>query len=261
LYHQVHAQNSACSIERIAFLPGENLAYIVSYNWLFFWLDVGEVNLSVNHALKNNKNYYHVLGLGKSYPGWDKVFKVRDRYETWIDQQTLQPYFFNRDVLEGNFYMNIKYAYHRDELYALSSYKKKEDPKIVDTIEITACTFDVISVLYFVRNFDFSHLRIKDTVPYKILLDRKLEDVYFRYLGQQEIIIKDLGTFDCLHLSLSVIAGTVFSEGGELLHVWVSNDKNHIPIYAKSPVIVGDIKVRLKSYKGLKYPLYVKIND
>lgn len=222
---------------------------------------MGEVDLSINYALKNNMHCYHILGLGKTYPGWDKVFKVRDRYETWIDQQTLKPYFFNRHVLEGNFYMNIKYTFNRNQLYALSSYKKKENPIIEDQISITPCTFDVISVLYFVRNFNFSDLQINDIVPYIILLDRKLENVYFRYLGRQDIILKDMGTFPCLHLSLSVIAGTVFSEEGELLHVWISDDKNHIPVYAKSPVIVGDVKVRLKLHQGLKYPLNVKLED
>ena len=37
--------------------------------------------------------------------------------------------------------------------------------------------------------------------------------------------------------------------------VWLSDDKNHIPIRAKAEILFGSIKVDLTSYSGLVNPL------
>jgi hypothetical protein len=44
-------------------------------------------------------------------------------------------------------------------------------------------------------------------------------------------------------------------EGGERMTIWVTDDENHIPIRIESPIIVGSIKVDMKSYEGLRHPL------
>jgi len=38
------------------------------------------------------------------------------------------------------------------------------------------------------------------------------------------------------------------------MSIWVTDDKNHLPLRIESPVIVGSVKADLKSYKYLKYP-------
>ena len=48
--------------------------------------------------------------------------------------------------------------------------------------------------------------------------------------------------------------GAVF-KGGERMIIWVTDDENHIPIRIETPIIVGSIKVDMKSYEGLRYPL------
>jgi methylaspartate ammonia-lyase len=42
--------------------------------------------------------------------------------------------------------------------------------------------------------------------------------------------------------------------------VYVSNDKNRIPLLIESPVSVGSIKAVLKDYSGLRHELSSKIN-
>jgi hypothetical protein len=37
--------------------------------------------------------------------------------------------------------------------------------------------------------------------------------------------------------------------------VWVSDDKNHIPLRIESPITVGTVKVDMMGYKNLRYPL------
>jgi hypothetical protein len=39
------------------------------------------------------------------------------------------------------------------------------------------------------------------------------------------------------------------------MDIWVSDDKNRIPILAKSAVVVGSVKLELIEYKGLANPV------
>jgi len=39
--------------------------------------------------------------------------------------------------------------------------------------------------------------------------------------------------------------------------VWLSDDKNHIPIRAKADILFGSLKIDLTSYSGLYNPLMV----
>ena len=47
------------------------------------------------------------------------------------------------------------------------------------------------------------------------------------------------------------VAGTFKDE--ESLSIWISNDKNRIPIRAKMDLLIGAFKVDLVKYKGLIY--------
>lgn len=253
-----YSQNEVCSIRNKAFIAGEEVKYTVSYNWFIFWTEVGEVTFKVDESKIFNRHCLHLLAKGRTYKSWDWFFKVRDRYESWVHPSTLKPYFFNRDVNEGGYRFNVKYFFNRKRDYALSFYTRNNKPEKKDTINITDCTYDVISILYCARNIDYTKYKKNDTVPVTILLDNQLEDVYFRYQGIENIKIRQFGKFECIKLSVFLVAGSVF-RGGEHMNVWITNDKNRIPIYIESPIIVGSIKARVHSIEGYKYDLTSRI--
>jgi hypothetical protein len=87
-----------------AFTYGEKLKYQVSYS-LYFNLNVGEVTFEVrdNPRTISDRNYYHVVSHGRTYRFYDRFFKVRDRHESFIDEQTLLPRIFIRDIYEGGY--------------------------------------------------------------------------------------------------------------------------------------------------------------
>ncbi len=248
-----------CDALEINFQPGESLDYVVSYNWFVIWTEVGEVTFSMEKTNVGETSCYHLLGVGETYPGWDLFFKVRDSYESWVYPETLKPFYFKRKVREGGYNIDISYLFNRKKKYAISSYKVNQKPEQKDTLKITDCTFDIMSVLYYARTLDYSKLEVNQTIPFTILLDRKLENVYFRYLGIEPLKIRHLGEFECIKLSILVVAGSVF-KGGESMTLWITNDKNKIPVYLASPIIVGSVKVKLQSYNNLKYPLESLVN-
>ena len=77
--------------------------------------------------------------------------------------------------------------------------------------------------------------------------------MYIRYLGKDNIKTK-YGKFRAIKFKPLLIKGTIF-EGGENMTVWVSDDRNRIPVRVESPISVGSVKVDMISYRNLRYPL------
>jgi len=86
-----------------------------------------------------------------------------------------------------------------------------------------------------------------------MFLDNEVYEMYVRYLGKETIRTK-YGKFRAIKFKPLLIKGTIF-EGGEKMTVWVSDDRNHVPIRIESPISVGSVKIDMISYKNLRYPL------
>ena len=242
-----------------AFQAGEEITYIISYNWGFIWLDVGEATFKIAEKEINGKKYFVITAIGQTYKSWDKFFKVRDLYQTVLSQKDYKPVYYVRDVDEGGYTINIKYRFNRHKKVAYSEYESYKKPFYRDTIPITDDTYDLMSVIYRARNLDYSKMTKGQKVPINILLDNELTNVYFRYLGPTVFKNKKIGKYNTIKFSIMTVAGEVFKSTEESLQLWVSNDKNHLPLWVESPISVGSVKVRLARYKGLKYPLSSKI--
>ena len=80
-----------------------------------------------------------------------------------------------------------------------------------------------------------------------------------KYFGKEENKrIKGQGRFNTHLFSPQLIAGEIFKENDQM-KVWVSADQNKIPLMIESPVSVGSVVARLKSYKNLKYDFEAEV--
>jgi len=242
-----------------SFQAGEEITYIVSYNWGFIWIDVGEATFKITEKEINGEKYFIIIAVGLTYKSWDRFFKVRDLYKSVISQKDLKPVYYERNVDEGGYTINIKYRFDKHKLVAYSEYESYKTPFYRDTIPITANTYDLLSIIYKARNLNYSNMKPKQKIPINILLDNELTNIYFRYLGTTVFKNKKIGKFNTIKFSIMTVAGEVFKSTEESLQLWVSNDKNHLPLWIESPISVGSVKIRLARYKGLKYPLSSKI--
>lgn len=246
----------ACYKINNTFAVGEQISYIISYNWFVVFSEVGQVSMSIENDKIFGHDAYHFVGEGKSYSWWDRFFKVRDRYETWVRQDNLRPLFFQRNNHEGGFRQHESYTFDNDTTIYRKN-KVNDHPLKYDTLSIMPCTFDVMSALLYARNFEYHQYEIGEKIPITVALDNEAYDLYFRYQGLENIKLKDLGTFECMRFTVLLVEGTLFHEGEDMV-IWVTNDENRIPIYAESPILIGSIKARVTEIKGNKYPLTSK---
>ena len=231
---------------------GELVSYNISYNWGLIWVDAGEVSFGVQKGQHLGKEVYHFVSEGSTYKKYDWFYKVRDRYEAYTDTSSLRPYRFIRDVEEGKSYYHNQYLFNHQNNKAFSFFKRLNEDLKKDTIEFPEGVYDVLSMIYFARCIPWEQYKIGDLVPIKLILDGEVYKSHIRYLGKEEKKVEELGKISCIKFQPRLIAGTIFP-GGDDMTVWVSDDKNRIPVYIKTPIIVGNIKVRLKSTQGLKH--------
>ncbi len=247
----VHQGNTGdfCGIRNTAFQAGEVVNMTVFYSTLGAYIGAGDASFTTTLERFNGKTVYHAVGVGKTYSFFDNFFKVRDRYESYIDTATLLPYKFIRNVDEGGYKIYNNVTFNQTANTAVSTN---------GVFKITDCMQDVVSAVYYARNIDFDKYKPGDKIPFDMFLDDDIFHLYIRYMGKEKVKTR-YGKFRAIKIKPLLIKGTIF-EGGEKMTAWISDDPNHLLLRVESPISVGSIKVDMMGYKNLRYPLTSLVN-
>ncbi len=237
-------KNEFCGVRNTAFQPGEQVTMKVYYTTLGMYVGAGEAKFTTTLEKFNGVPVYHCVGTGESYPFFDNFYKVRDRYETYIDTATMLPVKFIRNVYEGGSKIYNNVTFNHKAGTAVSTH---------GLFKVTSCIQDVISSVYYARNIDFNKYKPGDKIPFDMFLDDEIYHLYLRYEGKETVKTK-YGKFRAIKFKPLLIKGSIF-EGGEKMNVWVSDDANHLLLRAESPISVGSIKVDMMEYRNLRHPL------
>ncbi|MBK9285147.1 MAG: DUF3108 domain-containing protein [Sphingobacteriaceae bacterium] len=240
----------ACSVsaeplpvqKNIAFREGEVLTYRMHYGALNAGMAVLEVKPDLIEV--NGRKVYHIVGNGFTIGSADWFFKVRDRYETYLDKDALLPWLFVRRVDEGG------YKFSQD--YSFNHYTKKVDIGNGEKFDVPVGVQDMVSAFYSARNMDLSNANPGDIYTMECFVDKELWPLKIKFVGREEIKT-DLGKFKCLKFCPIVQKGRVFKKDEDLT-VWISDDLNHIPMRAQAKVLVGSIKMDITGVKNLSNP-------
>ncbi len=237
-----------------AFGDREEATYLANYKWGLISTDVGEATLRVSRVINANLPYYFVEVTAKTYKFYDKVFKVRDTYTSRFSVETFKPEYFHRNIFEGGYTKRSTLIFDWKKNQLKSTNQRKKNPAVDSIMPLSKCTFDILSLLYYSRNLDFTFINPGDVFPMTFALDEDVYNLKYRYIGKETVLVDGIGNFRCMKFSLQVVAGEVF-KGDEEILLWVTDDKNHLPIKAESPIIVGKVRITLMKMNNIKYPL------
>jgi len=118
----LHSDLSVCDINEKAFTEGEFIKYKLYYNWGIIWLSAGEMTFSV----KEDQGQLYLLTEGYTYPSYEWLFEVNNRYESWLDPESLLPLRSVRSIQEGGYSLYDEVEYHRAAGVAVSHRAKKK---------------------------------------------------------------------------------------------------------------------------------------
>ncbi|WP_055434688.1 DUF3108 domain-containing protein [Lacinutrix algicola] len=242
------------SAQESAFKDGEWFKFKMSYSNFF---KAGNATLTVKETELDEKPVFHVVGKGWTTGMIKWFFKVKDRYESYIDVEKIIPYKFIRNIDEGGHKKNIEIDFDHNNKTAFVHNKKHNTKK---TIATKPNVQDMVSMYYYLRNnINISTLKPGDEIKTDMFFDEENYGFKLKYLGE-ETITTDFGKIEALKFRPYVMAGRVFKEE-ESLSLWVSKDKNKVPLRIKADLAVGSLRADLEAFKGLKHPFKIVVDN
>jgi len=236
-----------------AYDSGEWFKFRIHYGFI----NAGYATLEVKEAIKNNKKIYHAIGKGYTVGMSRFFFKVDDNYESYFDKVTNKPFQYVRKINEGGYTKNQEGFFNQEKNKVLvKDYKNKTEK----TFSVTENVQDIVSTFYFLRNHpNIDKLKVGESIVVDMFFDDEVYKFKLKYIGKEDLKTK-FGTARTMIFRPIVQSGRVFKEE-ESLTVWISDDKNKIPLRIKASLAVGSIKADLDSFKGLKNPFMVKLKN
>ncbi len=225
-----------------AFKTGEVLTYRLHYGVI----DAGVAILEVMPEIQEigGRKVYHIVGNGYSKGTFNWFFKVKDRYETYLDKDALVPWYFVRRCNEGGYITNQDYLFNH--------FTKKVDIGGGQKCDVPEGIQDMLSAFYYARNLDFSNAKENDIYTMSSFVDKQTFNLKIKYVGK-ETINTELGKYRCIKFRPIIQTGRIFKKE-EDLNVWVTDDKNHIVIQAQAKIMFGSVKMTLTSFQNLANP-------
>jgi len=201
--------------QAVPFVVGEELTYRATFGKI----RAGTARMRVDCIeMVRGRPAYHVVF---SIDGGIPLFRVRDRYESWIDVETLSSVRHRQEIAEGRYRRTTTYEIYPE----LASYRKNSDSLVASVSN----PLDDGSFIYAVRA---AAIEVGET---------RREDRYFRpdrnpvvLTGlRRETVSVPAGRYDAVVIAPSIRTKGMFSEGGEA-QVWFSDDARRIPVQVKS---------------------------
>lgn len=235
------------SIKNTAFKAGEELKFRIHYGFM----DAGEAVLKVEESKFdfNGRKALHIVGTGESLGGFDWFFKVRDRYETYVDKEGLFPYRFIRNINEGGYKIHQDYTFMPTKR-AVKTQRNDKTPKNYKT---PAFVQDMMSAFFYARTFDYTDAKKGDIFTVETIIDGEIFPLQIKYLETEVVKIR-AGKFRCMKFVPILQEGRVFEDEDDL-NIWITDDENKIPVLVKSELLIGSIKMEMTEWKGLANPL------
>jgi len=224
-------------LDNDAFKVGEKLTFDVKYGFV----TAGVATMEIPRLKKiSGRQAYHITFNVNSVPSFDWFYKVRDRYETYLDKEGLFPWRFEQHIREGGYSRDFSAFFDHNKGMAKTSEGQYEIPKYVN---------DIVSAFYLARTFDYTKMKKGDRVKLHNFYKDKVYPLDVVYHGKEKISVP-AGTFNCFIVEPLVQEGGLFKTEGNIL-VYLTDDALKIPVKVKTKVIIGSIDAELTNYEGL----------
>ncbi len=230
-------------IKNTTFGAGEEVSYVLHYGLV----NAGTVTMRVENTDKKafGQSLLRIVGIGETVGAFNWFFKIRDRYETYIDADGIFPWMFYRRVNEGGYKIAQDYVFYQ--------HKKLVDNGEGKKFTTPDYTQDMLSAFYFARTHDMRNAKAGEVVSVTTFIDDEIWTQKIKFIGRENVTIRN-GTYRCLKFAPVVQRGRIFKDEEDLV-VYISDDDNKILVLARANVLVGSIKMELTSAKGLANPM------
>ncbi|WP_345222116.1 DUF3108 domain-containing protein [Hymenobacter koreensis] len=236
------------AIRNESFGRGEEIRYKVHYGLL----TAGEAVIEVSNEIQriNDRPCFKATVTGRTNGSVDLFMKVRDTWRSYIDTTSILPQKFFRNIEENNYRKKetIDFDHLRDVAEVESKKKgkdvKKSTHKVPDNVQ------DLVSGFYFLRTLDYSNRKVGEQIKVQGFFDDEVFDMTVTYKGRQNVDTK-AGVIRAIRLTPRMPSNKLF-RGEDAISVYLSDDRNKIPVLFEAEMFVGSVKIDMYKYSGLK---------
>ncbi len=242
--------SSAQTTANYSFVPHENLKLRVYYNLGPLWVYAGYAILKTDTTTYNGIPAIHFVASGFSLKKYAFIFKLEDHYQSIVSRQHFKPLFYEKNTLEGGYYIHNIYHFHWEKGFADIHTEATRHPVKDTTLPLGKTVYDVLSATYYLRIINTDTLAVGDTLPVPLIVDGKKTTYYIVYSGKGMMEHKKKQIV-CDVYKAVILNSTFFSDTDPLI-VYVTADKHRYPVYVEANIIVGSVKVFLRPYLDYK---------
>lgn len=231
------------------YMAGEELTFKVKY--LFFNAAEAKMIIDKNIHQIQNRPSYKIDVYGKTLSIFS-IFKVKDNWGTYMDTTKNIPYRSYRHIEEGGYRKHEVVDLDHKNKKATTNLYDRENRRIVKTLEhdIAPGIQDIVSGFYYMRHLELEELQEGDTISIKGFFDEKTYNLKLTYKGKDKVSTK-IGDFNTFVISPIMPSNKLFS-GKNPIKIWITNDKNRIPVKIEADLVVGALNMEVTSIKGLR---------
>jgi hypothetical protein len=231
------------------FKNGEELSFKVTYGFL----DAAEAKMIIHPQVMtmNEQPAFKIDIIGKTL-GVFKLFKVNDNWGSYLDTTKLIPYLSYRHIEEGRYRKNEKIYFDHHLKSAQVKLYDRENKKLIDSSNhlIPNNIQDIVSGFYYLRTLDLKKNKPGDMITINGFFDKTIYNLKLVYEGKEQIDTP-LGKYETLIFTPIMPSNKLF-RGKYPIKVWVSDDKNRIPLKIKARLMVGSLDMDIIDAKGLR---------
>lgn len=247
-----------CKIENTFFQAGETITMDLYFKYGIIYTKAGTSTLKMENANFNGTSAYKMSLTARTTGAAKTFYTVNDTLSAFMTKQ-LVPLQFEKRAHEGDdhTYETATYSYTGGKVNVKAKRIKNGNPRFDETISFSNCVYDMISVVYYARTLDYSNMKKGDSKKVEFITGKRKVSMSIEHDGIVKQDANDKKKYECIKLVLSILSPDekAFENKEEAMTVYITNDKNRMPIRLDSKLKVGSTRAILKSYSGNKYPI------
>lgn len=247
---------SSARQDHYRYVPNESFAAGETLKFRVHWgpLNAAEATMQVsdNYYEVNGRPCYKIDIYGNTTGMADFIVRVRDNWGAYVDTTSILPQKAYRYIEEGGYRKNemITFDHMEDVATVLRLDKKTRTLKEKEDFEVPDNILDIVGGYYYLRTLDYSKYREGDEIEVSGFFDDEIYDLRLRYLGKRQLRTQ-LGTFNTIVIAPRIPENDFF-DGKEPIKVWISDDKNKVPLKIRAKLGIGALEIDIEDMKNLR---------
>jgi len=203
----------------------------LTYGAYFGPVRAGHSFMEISEGELEGKSAYIIECEQKTEKAFSVVYKIDDRYKSYVDTATFSSLSFTKNINEGKYSNKVSLDFNEDSVFYTDGRRTEKIPNAKD----------IFAAIYWMRTQNFFS---GDTLKVPFHSSGKNEEMIVPVSELQWTTVP-IGKFRTFMLTPQVKEGKVFGSE-EPIKIWVSVDPQHIPVKIESKLKVGSISFQLE---------------